>query len=127
MNQRKSTWELLKATALEWFDDQPFQLSASLSYYTLFSLAPLLTIVIGIAGFAFGHEAAQRQIVETIQGMVGPQTAEAVQRIIENASNQRKTGIFSAALGIIALVVGAGGVVGQLQTSFNTIWGGTPK
>lgn len=127
MTQRKSVWELFKATLLQWFDDQPFQLSSSLSYYTLFSLAPLLIIVIGIAGFAFGHDAAQRQIVETIQGMVGPQTADAVQGIIKNASNQPRTGIFSAALGIIALIVGAGGVVGQLQTSLNTIWGVTPK
>lgn len=112
---------------MQWFEDQPFQLSSSLSYYTLFSLAPLLIIVIAIAGFAFGHEAAQNQIVETIQGMIGRDSAEAIQQMIQNASEKPKTGIVSTVVGIVALIFGAGGVVGQLQTSLNTIWGVTPK
>src|SRR5918999_3323508 len=125
--ERKPAWHLAKDAVLQWIEDQPFQLAAALSYYTLFSLAPLLIIVIAIAGFVFGREAAQNQIVETIQGMVGQESAQAIQGMIQNASDKPKTGIFSTLLGIIALIFGAGGVVGQLQTSLNTIWGVTPK
>ena len=119
----KSLWQFLKDTVLKWIEDDPFQLAAALSYYTLFSLAPLLIIVIAIAGFSFGKEAAQNQIVETIQGMVGRESAQAVQEMIKNVSNKPETGMISTLVGIIILMVGAGGVVGQLQTSLNTIWG----
>jgi membrane protein len=127
VDQKKSTWGLLKRTVTQWLEDQPFQLSSSLSYYTLFSLAPLLIIVIAIAGFAFGREAAENQIVGTIQGMVGQQSAKAIQEMIQNAGRQPKTGMLSAVMGVVTLIFGAGGVVGQLQTSLNTIWGVTPK
>ena len=127
MEQKKSIWGLLRRTVAQWIEDQPFLLSSSLSYYTLFSLAPLLIIVIAIAGFAFGREAAEHQIVGTIQGMVGHQSAQAIQGMIQNVSSQPKTGVLSAVMGVVALILGAGGVVGQLQTSLNTIWGVTPK
>ena len=127
MEQINSIWGLLKRTVMQWLEDQPFQLASSLSYYTLFSLAPLLIIVISIAGFAFGREAAQQQIVGTIQGMIGQQSAEAVQGMIQNASNEPKTGMIATVVGVITLILGAGGVVGQLQTSLNTIWGVAPK
>jgi membrane protein len=125
--QRKSYWELAKKSVLQWFDDDPFQMAAALSYYTLFSLAPLIIIAISIAGFAFGREAAQNQIVATLQGMIGQESAQAVQGIVENASKQPKTGIISTVIGVVALIFGAGGVVGQLQTSLNRLWGVTPK
>jgi membrane protein len=83
--------------------------------------------VIAIAGFAFGREAAQNQIVETIQGMIGRDSAQVIQQMIQNASNKPKTGMISTVVGIVALIFGAGGVVGQLQTSLNTIWGVAPK
>src|SRR5690348_1812228 len=104
MEQKRSIWVLLKTTVMQWLEDQPFQLGSSLSYYTIFSLAPLLIIIIAIAGLAFGREAAQQQIVGTIQGMIGQQSAEAVQGMIQNASGQPKTGIISAVIGIIALI-----------------------
>ena len=119
----KSLWQFLKDSVVKWIEDKPFQLAAALSYYTLFSLAPLLVILIAIAGFAFGKEAAQNQIVETIQGMVGRESAEAVQAMIQNTSNKPETGMIAALVGIIILMVGAAGVVGQLQISLNTIWG----
>jgi len=102
-------------------------MASSLAYYTIFSLAPLLIIVIAIAGFAFGEQAAEQQIVGKIQGTIGQQGAEAVQGMIQNASSQPKTGIISAVLGFVALVFGAGGVVGQLQASLDTIWGVAPN
>jgi membrane protein len=125
--KQKSVWQLTKDTIMQWIDDNPFQLAAALSYYTLFSLAPLMIIVIAIAGFAFGREAAQNQIVETLQGLVGQESAQAIQGMVENASAQPKTGLVSTMVGIVALIFGAGGVVGQLQTSLNTIWGVEPK
>jgi Predicted membrane protein len=125
--KRKSIWQLLKDTVVQWIEDNPFQLAAALSYYTLFSLAPLLIIAISIAGLAFGHEAAQNQIVETLQGLVGRDSAQAIQEIVQNASSKPESGVFSSVLGVLILLVGAGGVVGQLQTSLNTIWGVAPK
>ena len=123
----KPHWRILKDSVVQWVEDQPFQLAAALSYYTLFSLAPLLIIVISIAGFVFGRDAAQNRIVETIQGLVGQDSAAAIQAIIQNANSNPGSGILSTVLGVLILLIGAGGVVGQLQTSLNTIWGVTPK
>ena len=119
----KSIWNLLKTIVIKWLDDDPFQSAAALSYYTLFSLAPLLIISIAVAGFVFGHEAAHNQIVLTIQGLVGRESAEAVQAMIQSASNRPESGMLSSLIGGIVLLFGAGGVVGQLQTSLNAIWG----
>jgi membrane protein len=119
--------KLFKTIFTKWVNDEPFQSSAALSYYTLFSLAPLLIISIAVAGFVFGREAAQHQIVLTIQGLIGQESAQAIQAMIQNASNTPKTGILSTLFGGIVLLVGAGGVVGQLQTSLNTIWGVAAK
>jgi membrane protein len=115
MKQKKSLWQMAKNTITQWIEDRPFQLAAALSYYTLFSFAPLMIIAIAIAGFAFGREAAQNQIVETLQGMIGQDSAQAIQGMIQNASNKPKTGIISTVLGIIALIFGAGGVVGSYK------------
>ena len=115
MEQNKSIWGLLKRTVMQWLEDQPFQLASSLSYYTLFSLAPLLIIVIAIAGFAFGREAAQQQIVGTIQEMIGQQSAGAVQGMIQNASNEPKTGMIATVVGVFTLILGAGGVAANCR------------
>ncbi|HEX2229611.1 MAG TPA: YihY/virulence factor BrkB family protein [Candidatus Binatia bacterium] len=124
---KKSVWQFIKDTVVQWIEDQPFQLAASLSYYTLFSLAPLLIIVIAIAGFAFGRQAAENRLVETIQDAIGQEGAQAIQALVQNASNKPKTGIISTLLGLVALFFGAGGVFGQLQSSLDTIWGVVPK
>jgi membrane protein len=87
---RKPLWQFIKDVFTKWIDDDPFLLASSLSYYTLFSLAPLLIIAIAVAGFVFGHEAAQNQIVETIGGMIGFESGKAVQDMIENASNNQQ-------------------------------------
>jgi membrane protein len=125
--QRKSIWQFLKTTINEWVEAEPFQLAAALSYYTLFSLAPLLLIAIGVAGLVFGREAAQNQIVETLQGMIGLDSAKAVQEMIQASNEKPKTGMLSTIIGFVALLFGAGGVVGQLQTSLNRMWEVTPK
>jgi membrane protein len=123
----QSLWQFAKTVVTQWLEDQPFQLASSLSYYTLFSLAPLLIIAIAVAGLVFGREAAQNQVVETLRGLIGQDSAKAVQDMIQNASNKPKTGVISTILGVVALLFGAGGVVGQLQTSINMIWGVAAK
>ena len=127
MRERKSIWQFLTTTINEWIEAEPFELAAALSYYTLFSLAPLLIIAIAVAGLAFGNEAAQNQIVETLQGLIGQDSAQAVQGMIQASNDKPKTGIISSIIGVIALLFGAGGVVGQLQSSLNKIWEVTPK
>ena len=125
--KKKSYWHLIKGSVLQWIEDEPFSLAAALSYYTLFSVAPLLVIAIAVAGFVFGREAAQNQVVAALQGVIGQESAQAVQDVVENASKQPQTGIVSTVAGVVALIFGAGGVVGQLQTSLNMLWGVTPK
>jgi membrane protein len=120
-------WQFLKRTVYNWIDDEPFVLAAALSYYTLFSLAPLLTIAIAMAGMFFGQEAAQNQVVETTRGLVGKESAQAIQDMIRSAGEKPAAGIVSTVLGVLALLFGAGGVVGQLQTSLNKVWGVAPK
>jgi membrane protein len=125
--ERKDMWDFLKKTIYGWIDDEPFALAAALSYYTLFSLAPLLTIAIAIAGFFFGEEAAQNQVVATSQGLVGQESAQAIQEMVRKAGEKPTAGVISTVFGIIALLFGAGGVVGQLQTSLNQVWDVAPK
>ena len=118
----KSAWKFVNGIFTKWLEDEPFQLAGALSYYTLFSLTPLLIISIGVAGLVFGHEAAHNQIVATIQGLVGLESARAIQTIIKNASNRPESGMISTLFGGAILLIGAGGVVGELQTSLNWIW-----
>lgn len=118
----KGIGELLTETYTQWSESKPFQLAAALAYYMLFSLSPLLIIVIAVAGLVFGREAAQNQIVATIQGLVGTQSAQAIQEMIQSASTP-SSGILATIVGVVLLVIGAGGVVGQLQESLNTMWG----
>ena len=123
----KGLWTLIKDTFAQWSDDNPFQLAAALAYYTLFSMAPLLMIAIAVAGLVFGQEASQNQVIGIIEDLVGAQGARAIQEIIESAGQRPDAGFFATLVGMILLLLGAGGVVGQLQDSLNTIWRVVPK
>ena len=117
---------LLKETYQEFSEDKVPRLGAALAYYTLFSLAPLLVVVIAIAGMVFGEEAARGQIVGAMGGLVGQQGAEAIQEMIKGASHQQ-SGIVATVIGLVTLLLGASGVFGELQASLNTIWEVTEK
>lgn len=119
----KKIWELIKATFSEWSADKASRLAAALAYYTIFSLAPLLIIVIAVAGFVFGEQAARGEVVNQIEGLVGSQGAEAVQTMIENAGASKSTGIVATIIGLATLIFGATGVFAQLQDALNTVWG----
>ncbi|PLZ53552.1 YihY/virulence factor BrkB family protein, partial [Fischerella thermalis] len=82
-------WDLLKETFNEWQQDKASRLAAALAYYTIFSIAPLLIIVIAIAGAVFGEAAARNAIFTQLQGLIGPAGAEVIQNAIESASQPR--------------------------------------
>jgi membrane protein len=114
-------WQLFKRTYSKWNEDHAPGLGAALSYYSVFSLAPLLMIVIAIAGLVFGQEAAQGQIMGQIQGLVGEESAKAIQSMIEEA-RKPAAGILATVIATVMLLVGATGVFAQLQESLNIIW-----
>ena len=116
-----AVWPLLTETYAQWSAAKPFQLATALAYYTLFSLAPLLLIAIAIAGLVFGRDATEHQLLTTFQGLMGPQGAQAIAGLLHSASTPG-SGIVATAVGIVTLLIGAGGVVGQLQEALNTIW-----
>lgn len=106
----------------ELLDDKGFKMAAALSYYTAFSLGPLLIIVIAIAGFFFGEDAAKGQIFSELKNLVGPDGAVMIETILKGASN-KSTGFFAAILSVILLFLGSIGVFLELQESLNIIWG----
>lgn len=110
----------------EWNTDKVTRLAASLSYYTIFSLAPLLIIVIAIAGFVAGADVVQQQIISQLRGLVGQEGAQLIDTMLNNARDLG-TNILAIILGVGAIVLGATGVVGELKDSLNTIWNVTPK
>jgi membrane protein len=119
--KRSTAIYLAKTTIREWLDDKALRLGAALSYYTIFSIAPLLLIVIAIAGLAFGNDLARTQILNQLQGLLGEKAALAIGEMLQNA-NKPKTGILASLVGLLTLLFGATGVVGQLQDALNTIW-----
>jgi membrane protein len=112
---------LLKKTFTSFMDDNAFKLSASLSYYTVFSLGPLLLIIISLAGVFYGREAVQGRIYGQIKGLVGAEPAAQIQEIIKNIQ-QTDGGTIGAIVGIALLVIGATGVFIEMQDSINHIW-----
>ena len=98
------------------------RLSAALAYYSLFSIAPLLIIVISIVGLVFGEKAAQGQISAEIQKLAGEQAGHAIEALAKSA-HHRTEGIAAAVIGVIVLLLGASGVFGELKRSLNDVWG----
>jgi membrane protein len=112
---------LLKDTFSRWSEDEAPRMAAALSYYTAFSMAPLLILAISIAGLVLGREAAQGKIVEQIGGLVGKQSAVAIQDMIQ-AANRPTKGILASVIGIVTLLAGATGVFSELKSALNRIW-----
>ncbi len=114
-------FSLTKQSVSRWSDDQALRLSAALSYYTVFSMAPLLILTIAVAGLAFGQKAAEGQIVAQIGGLVGEQGAQAIQSMIQ-AARKPSSGIIATVIGLITLLIGASGVMTELKDALNQIW-----
>lgn len=117
---------LIKNTFSKWSEDKAARLAAALSYYTIFSIPPLLIITIAIAGLVFGQEAAESRIIAQFSSLIGADSAEALQAMIANARHPGES-VAAAIFGVIILLFGASGVFGQLQDALNTIWGVAPK
>jgi len=117
---------MLKETVSAWSNDKASRLAASLSYYTIFSIAPLLIISIAVAGLVFGRQAASNQIFYQIRGLIGDNGAQAIQSMVESAG-KKGGGVLAAAIGVVTLLIGASGAIGELQESLNTIWEVKPK
>ncbi len=121
----QATWTLLKDSVSGYIEDDALSRGAAIAYYTVFSIAPMLVIVIAIAGLVYGTEAAHGAITAQLQGMLGYDGAEAVQTMIASASN-KNSGILATALGIGTLLITASGVFGEMQSGLNVIWKVTP-
>jgi membrane protein len=120
----KAIFGLIIDSFKEWSEDKASRLGAALAYYTIFSIGPLLIIVISIVSLVYSN--AEEQIVGQIAGVVGSQGAEAIKQTIEN-NNRGGGSIIATILGIVLLLAGASGVFGQLKDALNTIWEVKPK
>ncbi|MBA3444323.1 MAG: YihY/virulence factor BrkB family protein, partial [Gemmatimonadales bacterium] len=119
-------WAVLRRAIAGWWNDNVPHLGAALSYYTLFSLAPILIVAIAIGGLAFGAEAVRGEIVVQIDGLVGRKGALAVQAMLEGAAKPSSS-IPATIIGVITFFLGATGAFLELQTALNTIWRVKPK
>lgn len=117
--------DLLKTTFSEWQEDKVPVLAAALAYYTIFSLAPLLIIVIAVLGIYFGQGQAETELVGQLQNLFGQNVAETLQTMIESRA-QSGGNVLASVVGVIILLVGATGVFTQLQSALNQIWGVEP-
>src|SRR5437870_4892250 len=120
-NKLKASWQLLRLTFSEWWNDNTFELSAALAFYATFSIAPVLLITVGIASIFLTPDTAENQIVSEFQKMVGPQGARAIRQVIESSRGFGK-GIWAVGVGIITLIIGATAVFAELQAALNRIW-----
>lgn len=119
-------WAVFKAGLKGWWNDNVSRLGASLAYYTLFAIAPVLIVAIAIAGLVFGQDAVRGQIVHQVDDLIGMEGGRAVQALLQGASNH-SAGVLATVLGSITFLLGATGAFLELQYALNTIWRVAPK
>ncbi len=113
--------DLLKAAAVAWVKDYAQSMGAALAFYTMFSIAPLLLIVISVAGLVIGEEAARGEIFKQIDGMLGAQGALAVDGLLETARRPAES-VLPGVIGLVVLFIGATSVFAELQDALDRIW-----
>jgi len=118
----KKAGYLLSESFNEFINDNAIKLSASLSYYTIFSLPSLLIVIISFCGFIFGPEAVTGELFGQINGLLGNEAAMQIQEIIKNV-HLSNNNTFASSIGVIVLLIGASGVFAEIQDSINYIWG----
>ncbi|MGB3615738.1 MAG: YihY/virulence factor BrkB family protein [Elainellaceae cyanobacterium] len=119
----KQVWRLIKEAFQEWNQDDASRLAAALAYYTVFSLAPLLVLVIAIASLIFDQATVRDQIMAQMQSLLGSSGAEVLSTVLENANQPgQSSGWVASIISLVLLLVGATGVLAQLQTSLNIVW-----
>ncbi len=117
----KMAWQLLKEAAQSWSDDYAPSMGAALAYYTMFSVAPLLLIVISVAGLVFGEEAATGEIFGQLRGLMGEDGASAIQALLQSV-NKPTEGAWATVAGVVMLLIGATTVFAELQDAMDRIW-----
>jgi membrane protein len=123
---KKGVRALLKNTASEWVEDKCPQLGAALAYFTVFSLAPLILVLLAVFGFFYGNEQAREKITEQLRYFVDPSGLKVIKDISASTAKPA-SGVLATTIGLVVGLFGASGVFGQLQEALNTIWGVKPK
>jgi membrane protein len=126
MKALSATWHLLRDTFSGFVDDEALSWGASIAYYTLFSIAPVLLVVVAVAGLVFGRDAAEGAIVDQLSGLMGRSTAVALQGMIESAARPRE-GTLATIIGAVVLFIAISGVFGEVQAAMNAIWKAAPS
>jgi membrane protein len=121
-----AAWKMLKDTVLSFISDEALTQGAAIAFYTVTSLAPVLLIVIAIAGLVFGQDAAQNAIIAQFSDLMGRQAAEVLQSAVASASS-RSSSIIATIVGFATLIVTASGVFGEMQAALNSIWKTKPQ
>jgi len=119
-------WDLPKQAVLSFVNDQALSRGAAISFYTVTSIAPILLIVVAIAGLAYGREAAQQAITAQLSGLMGQQTAQLLETAVANASD-KSSGILATLIGVATLIATASGTFGEIQSALNAIWKAKPE
>jgi membrane protein len=115
------TWEMLKAMVFSFIDDEVLSRGAAIAFYTVTSIAPVLLIVVAIAGLVFGDDAARNSINTELGGLMGSQTADVLQAAVAGAA-KKSSGILATFIGIATFLATASGVFGEMQAALNSIW-----
>ena len=118
--------KMLKDTVLSFIDDEALSRGAAIAFYTVTSLAPVLLIVIAVAGLVFGRDAAQSAISDQFSTLMGRQTAEVLESAIASAAG-KSSSIIATIIGVAILIVTASGIFGELQAALNAIWKAKPQ
>lgn len=121
MNQ-KALWDLLKDTFKSWDEDRAPRMAAALAYYTIFALAPLLIIAVAVAAMFFDEAQVRQNMLNEVGNMIGQNGRQTIEAMIEGAQKPT-TGLIATVIGLVTLLVAAGGLFYQLQDALNTIWG----
>ena len=120
------SWQLAKQTVLSFIEDDALTRGAAVAFYTATSLAPVLLIVIAVAGLVFGREAAQHAITAQLGGLMGQQTGALLDTAIKQGGS-KSSDILATVIGIVTLIVTASGVFGEVQSALNVIWKAKPR
>jgi membrane protein len=120
------TWKMLKDTVLSFIEDEALTRGAAIAFYTATSIAPILLIVIAIAGLVFGQDAAQNAITAQFSDLMGRQTAEVLQSAVASAAG-KSSSILATIIGLATLIATASGIFGEMQAALNSIWKTKPQ
>ena len=117
----KDLWQIFKISFKEWFDKDPFRQSAIIAYYAIFSIPGLLVLIIAIAGYFFGQDVVNQNLIAQTEETIGAETAMQIQEVLSKSTAEKST-IWGSIVGISILLIGATGVFVELQKTLNLIW-----